>query len=139
LAVSPLTFSTTYNNTTTHPVGKHPARAELQRLHDETKDYLNDTLKPAVDALQASADKSAKGSTPITTNASGVFTIPFGKTLTNAVVVAVNGDSNTTNILITPNYVAGATTTFTGKAYWSNSNTPVVSTPIRVNWQAQGD
>ena len=82
MAISEMAFvpATGWNDPTTFPEKVNNAndvRDMLQLLHDQTKDYLNDTVKPAIDALQSG-------------------TIPTGKIENGAVTTAKIADGNVT-------------------------------------------
>ena len=94
MAIQEMAFvpATGWNDPTTFPEKVNNAsdvRDMLQLLHDQTKDYLNDTVKPAIDNLQAG-------------------TIPTGKIENGAVTTAKIADGNVTTAKIADGNVTDA-------------------------------
>lgn len=54
-----LTFSAKFTDTTAFPTGPHPGRNDLQKLHNETADHINNVLKPAIKESASSARGAA--------------------------------------------------------------------------------
>lgn len=116
----------------------------ITNLQTQTTSALNGMKNPSVINGADHRDGAtgfaiATGSTVVTTNTNGDFSINFLTMFAAAPTVICGGDTGQPAVIFSVNYPATTPSSFSGRAVFSTTAAVVPSAALRVNWIAIGN